>query len=120
MLDVDGKTAFITGAASGIGRGMANALGEAGMRIMLADIDRESLTQAETELKQRGVEVASVVVDVTKEESVFAAADATIDVFGKVMLLLLMMISMADVACGTPSSRAVGSRHFIMTRLSGR
>lgn len=87
MLDVDGKTAFITGAASGIGRGMANALGEAGMRIMLADIDRESLTQAETELKQRGVEVASVVVDVTKEESVFAAADATIDVFGKVHVL---------------------------------
>ncbi len=87
MQDVAGKTAFITGAASGIGRGIANALGGAGMRIMLADIDRDSLDRAEAELKERGVEAASVVVDVTKEDSVFAAADATIDVFGKVHVL---------------------------------
>jgi len=81
MQDVSGKTAFITGAASGIGRGMANAFGAAGMRIMLADIDRESLERTEAELEERGVEVSSVVVDVTKEDSVFAAADATVDVF---------------------------------------
>lgn len=87
MQDVTGKTAFITGAASGIGRGMANAFGDAGMRVMLADIDRDGLERAEAELKERGVEVASVVVDVTKEDSVFAAADATVDVFGKVHVL---------------------------------
>jgi NAD(P)-dependent dehydrogenase (short-subunit alcohol dehydrogenase family) len=87
MKDVSGKTAFITGAASGIGRGMANAFCDAGMRVMLADIDEATLARAAAELEARGAEVSSVVVDVTKEDSVFAAADATIDRFGKIHVL---------------------------------
>ena len=87
MQDVAGKTAFITGGASGMGLGMARAFAEAGMQVMLADIDAETLGRAEAELKERGSKVSSIVCDVTKEKSVFEAADATIDVFGKVHVL---------------------------------
>lgn len=87
MQDVTGKTAFITGAASGMGLGMARTFADAGMQVMLADIDGETLERAEAELKGRGASVASIVCDVTKEKSVFAAADATVDVFGKVHVL---------------------------------
>lgn len=87
MQDVAGKTAFITGGASGMGLGMARAFAEAGMQVMLADIDAEALERAEADLKERGARVSSVVCDVTKEKSVFDAAEATIDVFGKVHVL---------------------------------
>lgn len=87
MQDVAGKTAFITGSASGMGLGMARAFADAGMQVMLADIDAESLARAEAELKERGARVSSVVCDVTKEKSVFDAAEATVDVFGKVHVL---------------------------------
>ncbi len=87
MQDVAGKTAFITGGASGMGLGMARAFAEAGMQVMLADIDAQALERAEADLKERGARVSSVVCDVTKEKSVFDAAEATIDVFGKVHVL---------------------------------
>jgi NAD(P)-dependent dehydrogenase (short-subunit alcohol dehydrogenase family) len=87
MQDVAGKTAFITGGASGMGLGMARAFGDAGMQVMLADIDAESLERAEADLKDRGARVSSTVCDVTKEKSVFDAAEATIDVFGSVHVL---------------------------------
>ncbi len=87
MQDVAGKTAFITGGASGMGLGMARAFAEAGMQVMLADIDAEALERAEADLKERGARVSSIVCDVTKEKSVFDAAEATIDVFGKAHVL---------------------------------
>lgn len=87
MQDVAGRTAFITGGASGMGLGMARAFAEAGMQVMLADIDAEALERAEADLKERGARVSSIVCDVTKEKSVFDAAEATIDVFGKVHVL---------------------------------
>jgi NAD(P)-dependent dehydrogenase (short-subunit alcohol dehydrogenase family) len=87
MQDVAGKTAFITGGASGMGLGMARAFADAGMQVMLADIDAQALERAEADLKERGARVSSVVCDVTKEKSVFDAAEATIDVFGKVHVL---------------------------------
>ncbi len=87
MQDVAGKTAFITGGASGMGLGMARAFAEADMQVMLADIDAQALERAEADLKERGARVSSVVCDVTKEKSVFDAAEATIDVFGKAHVL---------------------------------
>ncbi len=87
MQDVAGKTAFITGGASGMGLGMARAFADAGMQVMLADIDAEALGRAEGELKGRGARVASIVCDVTQEGAVFHAADAAVDVFGKVHVL---------------------------------
>ncbi|MBV1904936.1 MAG: SDR family NAD(P)-dependent oxidoreductase [Pseudomonadales bacterium] len=87
MKDVQGKTAFITGGASGMGLGMARAFLDAGMQVMIADIDAENLKKAEVELQQGGAKVSSVVCDVTKEQSVFDAADKTVEEFGKVHVL---------------------------------
>jgi NAD(P)-dependent dehydrogenase (short-subunit alcohol dehydrogenase family) len=84
MEQVSGKVAFITGAASGIGYGMAQAFADAGMRVMLADIEVPRLEKATEELRGRGAKVASVVCDVSERSSVFAAAEATLGAFGKV------------------------------------
>ena len=78
MKDVAGKVAFITGAASGMGLGMARAFSAAGMKVMLGDIEKTALDKAVAELKAQGRDVAGVVTDVTRRDSVFAAAQATI------------------------------------------
>ena len=84
MKDVQNKVAFITGAASGMGLGMARAFSAAGMKVMLGDIQKDPLDAAVAELKGLGRDVAGGVVDVTDRDSVFAAAQATVDAFGKV------------------------------------
>lgn len=88
MLNLNDKVAFITGAASGIGFAMARACGEQGMRVMLADIDPSALNDAVDTLQNEGIGAASVVCDVASEESLRAAAAATLEVFGKVHLLV--------------------------------
>ncbi len=87
MKDVAGKVAFITGAASGMGLGMARAFADAGMKIMMADIDAGKLDEAAAGLNAKGADVATLVCDVTKRESVYDAADATVAHFGKVNVL---------------------------------
>ncbi len=84
MKDLSGKTAFVTGGASGIGLGMAHAFGAAGMNVMLADINEEDLAAAVTDLTERQVKVAGVRCDVTERASVERAAKETVAAFGKV------------------------------------
>ncbi|MGH6988759.1 MAG: SDR family NAD(P)-dependent oxidoreductase [Stellaceae bacterium] len=87
MRDLSGKTAFITGGASGIGLAMGRAFAEAGMRVMLADIEATPLEQAVASLKGNLPEVRGVVCDVRDPAAVEKAAAATIDAFGKVHLV---------------------------------
>jgi len=84
MDDVRGKTAFITGGASGLGLAMAHAFGEAGMQVMLADIEEAPLAKAVADLEERQVKVSSVICDVGDRKAVEAAAAETIRAFGKV------------------------------------
>jgi NAD(P)-dependent dehydrogenase (short-subunit alcohol dehydrogenase family) len=76
MIALAGKTAVVTGAASGIGLGIARALGDAGMSVVLADIQRDAVEQAARELKDAGIHASALVVDVSDPESVARAADA--------------------------------------------
>lgn len=87
MKDTDGKVAFITGAASGMGLGMTRAFTRAGMRVMMADIDDKRLQAAAAELRTQGAEVDTHACDITQEEQVLAAAEATVQRFGKVHVL---------------------------------
>jgi NAD(P)-dependent dehydrogenase (short-subunit alcohol dehydrogenase family) len=87
MRDLAGKVAFITGGASGMGLGMARAFASEGMKLMLADVNEARLAEVEREFKDKGVDVATIVCDVTKLEQVNAAADATVERFGKVHVL---------------------------------
>ncbi|MBX3506297.1 MAG: SDR family NAD(P)-dependent oxidoreductase [Parvibaculum sp.] len=84
MKDLSGKTAFVTGGASGIGLSMARAFGRAGMNVMLADINEDDLGVAVAELRERQIKVEGVRCDVAERSSVEQAAKATLDAFGKV------------------------------------
>jgi NAD(P)-dependent dehydrogenase (short-subunit alcohol dehydrogenase family) len=70
MKEFKGKVAVITGAASGIGRGIAERCVSEGMKVVLADIDEASLTEAETELRTQGGTVLGVRADVSKRGDV--------------------------------------------------
>src|SRR4029077_7169329 len=96
MKDFRGKVAVITGAASGIGRGMAERCVSEGMKVVLADIDEANLTKAETELKTAGGTVLGVRTDVSKRSDVERLARQTLDAFGQVHLLF----NNAGVAAG--------------------
>ena len=87
MQDFNGKVAFVTGAASGIGLGIARALAGAGMKVMLADIERVALESAASGLRADGAAVDTIVCDVSDAASMVAAADATLAAFGKVHVL---------------------------------
>ena len=84
MQDLKGKVAFITGGASGIGLAMARALGREGMSVMLADIETQPLQLAVDELRAAQVKAEGVVADVTRRDSLRAAALETLARFGKV------------------------------------
>lgn len=84
MQDFAGKVAFVTGGASGIGLGMAQALGAEGMSVMIADIDADHLAEAIDQLREEGVAADGVLCNVASRESVDAAARATLARFGKV------------------------------------
>ncbi len=87
MTEFKDKVAVITGAASGIGRGIANRAVKEGMKVVLADIEADPLAQAEKELKEFGATVLPVLVDVSKAEEVETLAQKTLDAFGEVHLL---------------------------------
>jgi NAD(P)-dependent dehydrogenase (short-subunit alcohol dehydrogenase family) len=84
MRDFAGKTAFITGGASGIGFALGRAFAAAGAKLMLADIEADALTAAVDSLSRAGADVRGVVCDVTDPASMDNAAAATLAAFGKV------------------------------------
>jgi NAD(P)-dependent dehydrogenase (short-subunit alcohol dehydrogenase family) len=87
MEDMRGKTAFITGGASGLGFAMARALGAEGMNIMIADIEAEVARTKVEALRARQIRAEWVQVDVTSRDSVRKGAIETIARFGKVHLV---------------------------------
>jgi NAD(P)-dependent dehydrogenase (short-subunit alcohol dehydrogenase family) len=87
MKEFTGKVALVTGAASGIGRGLAERFAAEGMKVVLADIEREALAATESEMKANGATVLAVPTDVSKASDVEALADKTIDAFGAVHIV---------------------------------
>jgi NAD(P)-dependent dehydrogenase (short-subunit alcohol dehydrogenase family) len=83
----EGKTAVVTGAASGIGLALARRFGAEGMKLVLADIEADALDQATDALRAEGAEVVSRVTDVSKGDQVDALAAAALDAFGAVHLV---------------------------------
>lgn len=89
MLDVHGKTAFITGGASGMGWGMAKAFGEAGMKVVIADIRQDALDKAMEGFSKTNLAVHAVKLDVTDRDGWVKAADEAEAQFGKIHVLAL-------------------------------
>jgi NAD(P)-dependent dehydrogenase (short-subunit alcohol dehydrogenase family) len=88
MKDLAGRTAFVTGAASGIGLGIATALSQAGVKVMLCDIEEEALAKAISGLKLTNADVDGVRADVSLKAELQAAADATVARYGRVHILV--------------------------------
>ncbi|MBB6247886.1 SDR family NAD(P)-dependent oxidoreductase [Rhodanobacter sp. A1T4] len=84
---VSGRVAIVTGAASGIGLAAARKLGEAGMRIVLVDIDADSLERAVADLKSTGINARAVRADVSRGEDM-ARVKTEADAFGEVSVLM--------------------------------
>ena len=85
--EFSGKTAVVTGAASGIGRALGHRLADEGMRVVLADVEAEPLAAVEAELRQAGAQCVSQPTDVRDLQSVRALAAVAEKVFGAVHLL---------------------------------
>jgi NAD(P)-dependent dehydrogenase (short-subunit alcohol dehydrogenase family) len=97
MQEFKGKTAFVTGGASGIGLALGSAFAEAGMNVMLADIETNALEAAVESLHKFNPNVRGVTCDVADSASVQRAAQATFESFGNVHVLC----NNAGVAGGT-------------------
>jgi NAD(P)-dependent dehydrogenase (short-subunit alcohol dehydrogenase family) len=82
-MDLSGKTAIVTGAASGIGLGIAKALAEAGANVVMADIQKDAIEQAAHGLSGTNKRVMPVRIDVTQEQSVLDALAEAERNFGK-------------------------------------
>jgi len=79
-----GKTAFVTGGASGIGLALGRAFAHADMKVVLADIEPGALAEAVEGLRKEGASVLGVPCDVADPDSVDRAARAAFDAFGNV------------------------------------
>ena len=98
MKELAGKTAFVTGAASGIGLGIATAFAQAGAKVMLCDIEEEALSAALAQLRLTNADVDGVKADVSLKAELAAAAEATTARYGKVHIL----VNNAGVGGGGP------------------
>ena len=87
MQQVEGKVAFITGGASGIGLGMAKVFTAAGMKVVIADIRQDHLDQAMGHFSNTNFQVHAVRLDVSDRKAMADAADEAERVFGPVDLV---------------------------------
>jgi NAD(P)-dependent dehydrogenase (short-subunit alcohol dehydrogenase family) len=77
------KTAFVTGAASGIGRATAIAFAAEGARVAILDLSEDALQETATAIRSAGGEVLTIACDVSKPEEVEAAVARTVETFGR-------------------------------------
>ncbi len=98
MEELQGRVAVVTGGASGIGNGMCRAFAEAGMKIVVADVEDEAREAAVKALVGEGADAIGVRCDVTDEASVVAVRDEALATFGKVHVVC----NNAGVAGGGP------------------
>jgi NAD(P)-dependent dehydrogenase (short-subunit alcohol dehydrogenase family) len=85
--ELTGKAAFVTGGASGIGFALGRTFAEAGMKVILADIEKDALGAAVESLHSFESDVRGVACDVTDPGSVERAAEAAHDAFGNIHVL---------------------------------
>jgi NAD(P)-dependent dehydrogenase (short-subunit alcohol dehydrogenase family) len=88
MNEFKDKVAVITGAADGIGRAIAEKFAQEGMKVVLSDIEKETLFRTEEELQQMGFDATAVLADVSKIDDVKTLAQKTIENYGVVHLLV--------------------------------
>lgn len=87
-LAITGQVAVVTGAARGIGFAIAQALGQCGARVAIADLDGTAASTAAGQLRELGIEAIGVAVDVADEGQVLAMVDTVEEALGGVDILV--------------------------------
>jgi NAD(P)-dependent dehydrogenase (short-subunit alcohol dehydrogenase family) len=87
MRDLKGKVVVVTGAASGIGKAMAERFGREGMKLVLADVEERALMAVREAFTKQGVESIAMTVDVSKADQVEGLAKRAFEKFGAVHVL---------------------------------
>ena len=100
MQQLEGRVAVVTGGGGGIGRAVGDALGRAGMSVVLADVQPDPLDDAVEKLRAEGLDVVGVPTDVSSWESVCALRDAAVAAFGTVHV----MCNNAGIGAGAEGS----------------
>ena len=95
---VSGNVAVVTGAASGIGRGLAERFAAEGMKVVLADVEEKPLAKLEAALRAKGATGLAIRTDVSNAAAVENLAQQTLNAFGAVHILC----NNAGVACSRP------------------
>lgn len=85
---LDGRVALVTGAARGLGWGIARALGQAGARVCVTDINPEELARAERDLRADGSDVRAALLDVADRSAFQAAVDVLVATWGRLDVLV--------------------------------
>ena len=99
LFDLSGKTALVTGGSRGLGLQMAQALGEAGARVMLSSRKAVDLKESVATLRAAGIDCDWIAADCSKEDDIRALADESIRRLGQVDILL----NNAGAAWGAPA-----------------
>ncbi|MBK7949014.1 MAG: SDR family NAD(P)-dependent oxidoreductase [Deltaproteobacteria bacterium] len=81
------RVAVVTGAASGIGRALCDRFAREGMKLVMADVERDRLAQAASELTDQGVDVLAVRTDVSRADDLSHLRDETLERYGAVHVL---------------------------------
>jgi NAD(P)-dependent dehydrogenase (short-subunit alcohol dehydrogenase family) len=88
-IELNGKAAIVTGAARGIGKGMATALLKAGATVTITDVRQETLDQTSREFDGlTGARHLAVIADGTSDDDVRSAVDKTVEAFGRIDVLI--------------------------------
>ncbi len=88
MFDLAGRTAIVTGGSRGLGKEIAEGLGEAGAKLMLCARREEWLIETVREFENRGFEVEGKVCDVSKPDDVESVVSSTVERFGSIDILI--------------------------------
>lgn len=99
LFDLTGRTALVTGGSRGLGLQMAQALGEAGARIMLSSRKAQDLEQATTQLQAAGIDTRWIAADCASEEDIARLTDQTLERMGPIDIL----VNNAGAAWGAPA-----------------
>ena len=114
MKDVKDKVAVVTGAASGIGRGMAETFVAAGMKVVLSDIESGALEATTRALRDAGADVHAVHTDVSRAEQVEELAKQTLSKYGAVHVLCNNAGIATGIGGGASWKSSLNDWHWIM------
>ncbi|HXS03555.1 MAG TPA: SDR family NAD(P)-dependent oxidoreductase, partial [Rhodanobacter sp.] len=88
MTSLNGKVALITGAASGLGKAIAELYAQHGASVAIADINQDAADKVAAEIKAAGGKALGVAMDVTSEDAVNAGTDKVVAAFGRLDILI--------------------------------